>query len=163
MKKIYKIRLSRLLLLVIVISLYSCNSKSDYINPTGSYELDSKSYMKEGDKYGRFGEVQIKELPHNKVVMTFYNCIGAPSYNSGSFVDTLAYKDNTIIFTEPEYDPGCEIRFTFSDSGIVAVEKTEDYNGGCGFGHGVFADGFYKRISSKEPILKYPMSDKLLK
>jgi hypothetical protein len=28
-------------------------------------------------------------------------------------------------------------------------------NFGCGFGHGVFADGFYKKRSSKTPILRH--------
>ena len=162
MKNIFKTTLSKLIFLIIVILFSSCNNNGNYINPTGSYELDGKSYVKDGDTYGRFGEIQIKKLSDDKVVITFYVCNGAPSYNSGSFVDTLEYKNNKVIFTEPIYDPGCEIRFTFSDSGIVAVEKTENFSFGCGFGHSAYADGFYRRISSEDPVLKYPMSERLL-
>ena len=157
-----KTTLTKLFFFIIVISFSACNSQSNYINPIGSYELDGKSYIKDGDTYGRFGEMHIKKLTDDKVIITFFVCNGAPSYNSGSIVDTLEYKNNTLIFTEPEYDPGCEIRFSFSDSGIVAVEKTDNNNFGCGFGHAAYADGFYRRISSEVPVLKYPMSDRLL-
>ncbi len=95
--------------------------------------------------------------------MTFMICIGAPSYNSGSFVDTLDYYNNSVIYTAQDIDPSCQIRFDFSEKGIVVKEKTDDFNSGCGFGHAVVADGFFKKISNSEPILKEPMTDEEIK
>lgn len=86
--------------------------------------------------------------------MTFGVSKGAPSYNSGSFVDTLDYQNNKAIYTDPELDTTCKITFEFSTKGVVVKEETADFNSGCGFGHAVVADGFYQKISSKIPVLE---------
>ncbi len=90
--------------------------------------------------------------------MTFEVNKGAPSYNSGSFVDTLIYKNNKAIYTASEFDTTCKITFDFDKNGVSVKEETSDYNSGCGFGHGVVADGFYKRMSGKTPILTEPLT-----
>ncbi|WP_304344190.1 hypothetical protein [Chryseobacterium koreense] len=94
--------------------------------------------------------------------MTFEVNKGAPSYNSGSFVDTLIYKENKAIYTDVESDSTCRITFDFDKKGITVKEITADYNSGCGFGHAVVADGFYKRISNKTPILTEPLTGEKL-
>lgn len=48
--------------------------------------------------------------------------------------------------------------FYFRKDGILVKEQTADYNFGCGFGHAVVADGFYKKISNKEPTLREPLT-----
>lgn len=67
------------------------------MDPTGTYKLDSDAEERDGDIYGYFGKIQIKNLSKDQIIMTFMVSKGAPSYNSGSFVDTLSYKDNQAI------------------------------------------------------------------
>lgn len=133
------------------------------INPTGTYKLDNKIEEINGEIYGYTGSIKVKKLTNEKIVMVFEVNKGAPSYNSGSFVDTLAYKNNRSIYTvPPDMDSTCKITFHFDKKGVTVVEETADYNSGCGFGHAVVADGFYKRTSRKTPILKEPLTDEEL-
>jgi hypothetical protein len=130
-----------------------------FINPTGSYKLDSKTEIKDGDTYGYFGEINVKLLKNSKIAFTLFVCKGAPSYNSGTIWDTLNYQDNVSIYKTPEDDSTCKIVLIFKKSGITIKQHQADLNFGCGFGHGVFADGFYKKTSSKIPIIKDPAED----
>jgi hypothetical protein len=147
-----------ILLLISYIILNSFVFQKTYIDPTGTYQLDSKTTKKKGEIYGYSGQIQVKKISFEKIVMTFGVNKGAPSYNSGSFVDSLNYKDNKSIYTDPESDSSCIITFEFDKNGVTVIEKAADYNSGCGFGHAVDANGFYKRISSKTPILIEPFT-----
>ena len=118
---------------------------------------------KNGDVYGYFGQIQVKKISASKIVMTFEVNKGAPSYNSGSFVDTLIYRDNKAIYTDREADSTCKISFAFDTKGIRVIEETADFNSGCGFGYAVVAHGFYRRISSKTPVLTRPLTGEKLK
>jgi hypothetical protein len=129
------------------------NKVSTSINPTGSYKLDSKTTIKHGDTYGYFGELKIKLLDSSKIAISFFVCKGAPSYNSGSFIDTLKYLNNKAVYRTPEDDTSCKITFCFSNKGVTVEQYQADLNFGCGFGHAVFADGFYKKTSSKIPVI----------
>ncbi|MEN9875522.1 MAG: hypothetical protein RLZZ529_519 [Bacteroidota bacterium] len=142
--------------------LTSFNIQNSYVDPTGTYELNNIIKQKNGEIYGYFGQIQIKKLNPEKIIMTFEVNKGAPSYNSGSFVDTLVYKENKAVYRDTEVDTTCTIIFNFNKKGINVVEKTGNYNWGCGFGHGVVADGFYKKISNKVPILTEPLTGEKL-
>ncbi len=147
-----------LLILTSIILMTSFSIKVFYIDPTGTYKLNSKANNKNGDIYGYSGQVQVKKISLNKIVMTFEVNKGAPSYNSGSFVDTLSYNDNKAIYTDTDSDSTCKITFDFDKKGIAVKEEASDYNSGCGFGHAVVANGFYKKTSSKIPILTKPLT-----
>lgn len=149
-------------LLTFIILLTSFTFQSIIIDPTGTYILDSKTKKRNNDIYGYFGQIQVKKIGDNKIIMTFEVNKGAPSYNSGSFVDTISYFDNKAVYTTPEFDPTCKITFDFAKKGITVKEETADYNSGCGFGHAVIADGFYKRVSNKTPILTEPLTGEKL-
>ena len=111
-------------------------------NPSGYYSLDTKTTVKDGDTYGYFGNIKVKQVDSNRIFVDFYVCKGAPSYNSGSFQDTLLYKNGIAVHTTTE-DATCIITFNFNTSGGVTLEeKTKDLNNGCGFGHAVVANGF---------------------
>lgn len=143
-------------LIIIISSIFALTSfilQDKYIEPTGTYKLVSKVIMSKGDAYGYSGTLQVKKISINKIIVNLDVNKGAPSYNSGGFYDTLNYNDNIAIFTTPEYDSTCKITLTFSKKGIDVKHETADYNDGCGFGHSVGAKGFYKKISSKVPIL----------
>jgi hypothetical protein len=137
--------------------------KDVYINPTGTYKMVSKVTQKGVDFYGYSGHIQVKVLSETKIVMTFDVNKGAPTYNSGTFVDTLDYIDNKSIFKTPLIDPSCEISFTFSNKGVTVKEITKNINCGCGFGQGVVADGYYSKTSTEEPVLKDPATGEDLK
>ncbi len=136
------------------ILLINLSCQPSYVDPTGTYELESKTEIIGDDTYGYFGNIQVEKINKDKIVMAFMICKGAPSYNSGSFVDTLKYYRNSAIYTIPEIDPSCQIKFDFSKNGVVVKEKADNFNCGCGFGHAVIADGFFKKVSSSQPILE---------
>lgn len=120
----------------------------------GTYEMVSKTIKKGGDVYGYAGEIQVKELPNNRIVLSFFITKGAPSYNSGSFVDTMDLANNLAIYTDKEFDPSCKITLQFTAKGIqLKQESNHDYFE-CGFGNGVVAHGFFKRVSSEIPVIK---------
>jgi len=120
--------------------------KGQNINPAGYYSLDSKTTLQNGDTYGYFGSIKVKQIDSNRIFMEFYVCKGAPSYNSGSFEDTLLFKNGIAVHTTKD-DASCVITFNFNSAGGITVEeKTKDFNAGCGFGHAVVANGFYKKI-----------------
>lgn len=127
--------------------LTSFNFKNELLNPTGTYDF-GKTKSRNGDIYGYYGKIQVLKYLDDKIIMTFLFCKGAPSYNSGSFIDTLNYKDNKAVY-RPEIDSKCRIEFAFSEKGVIV--KTNEQNSGCGFGMGVVADGFFKKKSSKQP------------
>ncbi len=139
--------------------LTSLTFQDKYIDPTGTYDLESETRKNGDDIYGYFGQIQVKRLSEKQIVMTFMVNKGAPSYNSGSFVDTLDYQINKSIYVDPELDPSCKITFDFTDKGVIVKEKTDNYNFGCGFGHAVVADGFFKKTTSDEPQLRHPLTD----
>ena len=151
-----------LLILTSTILLAGFAYQKTYIDPTGTYKLESRTKKKGVDIYGYAGQIQVKKLTSDKIVMTFEVNRGAPSYNSGSFVDTLTYKNNKALYTVPEMDASCKITFDFDKKGVLVKEQTEDFNSGCGFGHAVVADGFYRKMSIRTPILTQPLTGEKL-
>jgi hypothetical protein len=139
-----KIKIITLLSFVI---LTSFNFKSELLNPTGTYNF-GKTKNKNGDIYGYYGKIQVLKYLENKIIMSFLFCKGAPSYNSGSFIDTLNYEDNIAVY-RPQVYSKCRIEFAFSKKGVNV--KTNEYDSECGFGMGVVANGFFKKKSSEQP------------
>jgi hypothetical protein len=129
---------------------FSHSVSPHFLNPTGTYKFNEKTEKRDGEVYGYFGEIRVKLLDKSKIAMSFYICKGAPSYNSGSFVDTLDYFNEQVIYI-PEDDSICKIVFHFKAQGIDVTQSQKNLNFGCGFGHAVFADGYFKRISRKTP------------
>ena len=152
--------MKNLIYILTLLSFTSCKTnKIKTMNPTGTYELGNFNPDLEKETTGYFGLIQVKRFAKNKIVMTFMINKGAPSFNSGSFVDTLEYKSDRAIYKNTEFDPSCEITFDFSVNGVTVKEKTDDYNSGCGFGHAVVANGFFQKTSYKKPILREPITD----
>lgn len=133
-------------------------------NPTGTYNYKGKKSRINGTVFGPYvGTIQVMQISSDKIVMTFFICKGAPSYNLGSFVDTLQFVNNTAIFTDQESDSTCRITFSFDRKGVKVKEETENYNAGCGFGHAVVADGYFRKTSSKQPKLVDPLTGEDIK
>jgi hypothetical protein len=140
-----------LLLIGQMLAMSQVKKTTGFINPTGSYKLDSKQEVKDGETYGNGGVINVKLINNSKLVMSLDINRGFPDYSSGSFTDTLTYINNIAIHTTPEEDTSCRIICKFSKKGILIEQHQANLNFGCGFGHGVFADGFYIKISSKVP------------
>jgi hypothetical protein len=136
-----------------------CFGQSLFINPTGTYKLNSKAKVKDGDTYGNFGEIRVKLLDSNSIVMSFFTCKGAPSYNSGSFIDTLTYDNNSCTFRDKEDTAkACKVVFTFTQKQID-LNETANYEYGTCWGHGVFAYGSFRKTGTKTPVIKNPFMD----
>jgi hypothetical protein len=148
--------LQLLFLFIVTLTLWTHPAKgqtSVLINPTGVYKYSGKTYTKNGDTYGYFGTIKVSQLDQNKVLVNFYVCKGAPSYNSGSFIDTLTYINNQSVYRGDTtmIEGTCKLNFKFTSKGIYA-ELFSDYpNTACGFGHAVDAQGYYKKRKGKIP------------
>lgn len=133
----------------------------DTLNVTGSYKYNGKTQKKNGEIYGYFGDLKVKQLDKKRIALSFYLCVGAKSYNSGSFVDTLTLVNNTATYKPLDCDSLCTLIFKFSKTGVTTIHKALDgnYNGSCCFGSGVIANGFFKKTSNKVPIIKDKFAD----
>ncbi len=153
----------KILLVIIILLEASPNESQHYINPTGTYVLISKAKIVKGETYGYTGDIQVKVLSKSKIIVVLGVNMGAPAYNSGELFDTLKYANNTCVYNGDTNDPTCRITLKFSEHGINVKQKQVDLNSGCGFGHGVFADGFYKKKSSEVPVLRHPQTGELIR
>ncbi len=151
------------LLVVFILWANTRTHHTNYIDPTGTYVINSKTTKNGNDIYGYSGQVQVKKITPKKIAMTFWVNKGAPSYNSGSFIDTMDYQNNIAVYKTPDIDTSCLISFTFTQDGVSVKEKTADFNCGCGFGHAVVADGFFRKTSSKQPVFKNPGTGEIIK
>ncbi len=151
-----------IMLIVLWITINSMTISNTYIDPTGTYNLVSKKTQKGADIYGYSGEIQVKTISENKIFMTFNVNKGAPTYSSGTFVDTLDYIDNKAVFYNPSSDPSCEITFIFTNSGVNVKEKTTSKTCGCGFEPSVIADGFYSKKNAEVPVLRDPRTGEVI-
>src|SRR5688572_12818040 len=135
--------LMRLLLIIIVTLTYWTHSEgqtTSFVNPNGLFEYDGKTYKKNGETFGYFGTIKVFLLDTNKILVSFYICKGAPSYNSGSFVDTLNYSNNQAACRgDTTVDLTCKLTFYFTSKGISAELFSDNPNFACGFGHAVDA------------------------
>jgi hypothetical protein len=123
-------------------------------NPTGTYNLDNKTYVKHGETYGSFGTIKVKLINADTIKVSLYICIGAPSYHDGYLVDTLVYRDHWAVYHHAEDDTSCRITFYFTAKGVMVAQAQANLNFGCDFGHAVFADGYYKKVSGSVPVIK---------
>lgn len=109
-------------------------------DPSGCYIYDS-SY---NHNHFYSGNIQLLRSRNEEYIMDFFICKGAPSYNSGSFRDTVQLDGNRIHWFS-EYDESCKLTFELRDSGIMIQHAASNYNSSCGFGHGVVAHGFFRK------------------
>jgi len=69
------------------------------------------------------------------------------SANSGEITDEASIAADTAVYKN---DDGCELKFKFTSPGVVKVTQ-KGTDGNCGFGVNVYADGTYRKVSSKKP------------
>jgi hypothetical protein len=147
MKTHKKYILTTISLLTIIFLSSLKNIKVEYIDPTGIYKYGQIEKNEKNQKY--FGEIQVLALSKDKIIVSLFLCKGYPSYNSGSFIDTLEYKENKTIYFYPKTNPTCKIYFNFTKKNLII--KQDSINDDCGFGNGVYADCLMKKTSSLRP------------
>jgi hypothetical protein len=75
---------------------------------------------------------------------------GPPAYSSGGMEGHLSVKDGKATFETTEYGGLCRIDFAFEAKRVVVRQSAGTWDE-CGFGHGVYADGTFVRVSRKVP------------
>jgi hypothetical protein len=138
--------------LIFIFGKFCYCQKNSFLNPTGSYEFNGKTVKKGGETFGYFGNAKVLLLDSQRIVVKFYICKGAPSYNSGSFLDTLAYERNSAVYRgDVEVDSTCRLSFKFFPTKMFVKLYSVNPNFACGFGHAVDAYGYFRRVSNRPP------------
>ncbi len=75
---------------------------------------------------------------------------GAPAYSSGGMEGHLSMKDGRATFERAEYEGVCRIEFEFAVKQVTVHQAAGSWVD-CGFGHSIFANGTFQRISRKAP------------
>ena len=106
----------------------------------------SYSYGTSAEK-GRVGFIQVYPETDNTILFYIDLNAGPPSYSMGSLYGRLEIKNGTgIYYNDFGYsNGGCKLKFQFANKQLT-IEAIEDE---CGFGHSVYADGVFTRISGK--------------
>ena len=135
--------MKRFLQLIILFSLFlslESISKpiSTQLNPTGTYEYDNGD---DGD-----GTVKVLKISPDKIKVSLFVIGGPPSHNMGEFMKELKIKNGVANYKSGD----CALKFIFNSKAVKVVQSGWD----CGFGNGVAAGGYYKKISSKVPDME---------
>ncbi len=76
---------------------------------------------------------------------------GSPSLSMGAIYGRAKIKNATGLFATRigSSEDSCQFSFKFKSNKLILQTLNGQYN--CGFGHRVFVDGTFKRISKKNP------------
>ena len=77
---------------------------------------------------------------------------GEKTANLGEIEGEASIKGDTAIFQSDEFGP-CKITIKFVRAGTIKVTQ-EGSDSDCGFGHNVFSNGTYKKVSGKKPTFE---------
>lgn len=141
-------------IVIFLLSFMIIEANNNTVNPTGTYKLKAKTISKNGDTYGYTGKIQVKQIKTDSIIMSFYINKGAPSYNSGSFIDTLYFLNNSANYTGVDFEDSCKIKFIFNRTGLEIKDENHSSLFNCGFGFDIYAKGKYKKIDNKVPTIK---------
>ena len=123
-------------------------------SPAAKKPLTSKyagvyGYGRNADKES-VGSVIVYPETDSTILFYIDLCRGAPSYNLGIKYGRMKITNDTGSYYNgsSSYEgKGCKWYFEFSEKSLTI--NSVDGQNECGFGHAVFADGIYKRRSSK--------------
>ncbi len=82
-------------------------------------------------------------------VYAYKTANGERMANTGEALGTAESVGDTAVFT-PEETEECQITLKFLRGGKIQASQ-EGTDADCGFGHNVFADGLYKKVSGLKP------------
>jgi len=97
-------------------------------------------------------EIRILALGHGKLKVQLalvyeFKSGGGPMANVGDASGEATIENDIAVFV-PEGFGECKITMTFLPNGKLKVEQKGDE---CGFGHNVYAEGTFRKISSRKP------------
>ena len=122
-----------------------------FIDPTGTYILKGD---RDGNRItGHSGEIRVRLLSVTSVALSFYISKGYPGYESGSFIDTLAYDENLAVY-HPATDGDCKILFLFDPKNAEIQQVYNDPHCTCGFGKGILVSAVFQKYSSSPPVIQ---------
>ncbi len=100
----------------------------------------------------RVGQITIFPETDSTVLFYFESNRGRPSYNIGSLYGRVKLAQDTGVFFQKIYsdDKGCKFSFKFTN-GQLTLTSMDGFDD-CGFGHGVYAHGTYKKTSKIVPL-----------
>jgi hypothetical protein len=130
---------------------FSGKPVQNFIDPTGTYVL--MGTVKKNRITGHSGEIRVQLLDNQRIALCFYINKGYPGYESGSFIDTLAYVDSSSRYT-PTADTSCAILFYFHHKAVEIMEVYSDPFSGCGFPNGVLISAVFDKASANRPVIQ---------
>ncbi len=121
------------------------------IDPTGTYET-KQNVDNKGNDLGNQGFLSVKYLGNSKIKiqLEYYGRNTKYGPNMGQMDEVLELIGNKAIYASKEYGY-CKIEFTFDSKGVKVEMIGESSDFSCGFGVGVYVDGYYYKTSSKSP------------
>jgi hypothetical protein len=123
----------------------------DFINPTGTYIL--MGTVEKNRLTGHSGEIRVQLLDSHRLALCFYINKGYPGYESGSFMDTLAYDGSSARYSFGK-DSSCTILFYFHRRAVEIIELYADPYSGCGFAKGVLVSAVFEKTSADRPVIQ---------
>jgi hypothetical protein len=124
---------------------------TEFIDPTGTYLLTG--IVKKNRIMGHSGELRVRLLDTHSVALCFYINKGYPGYESGAFMDTVAYDENTLYYY-PTPDSSCYLFFNFDPASVEMIQMYNNPHSGCGFGPGVMIPAVFQKSSNERPIIQ---------
>ncbi len=85
-----------------------------------------------------------------KIQLEYYGENSEYGPKLGELDKVLTLKGNKAVYTSKKYGT-CKIDFIFDSKGVKVdmIGESSDYS--CGFGNGVYIDGYYYKKSNKSP------------
>jgi hypothetical protein len=125
------------------------------INYSGEYGYSFKPQGKPPkDEAGEGPQGNLTLLKIDENVYRFWLDVnkGWPSYNMGEADGTITIKGDSAVSdnTYESAENKCLLHFYFKKDKVVIATDANGFD--CGFGHGVYADGDYKR-KKKQPVM----------
>jgi hypothetical protein len=123
----------------------------DFIDPTGTYILTG--IVKNNRVTSHSGELRVRLVDRHTAAICFYINKGYPDYESGAFLDTLAYEDNRLYYTPPS-DTSCSLLFNFQPTAVEMEKIVSDLHCTCGFRPGVLVPATFDKSSNAIPVIQ---------
>ena len=143
--------MKKMILYFLVFVSFSLTSSEVNLNLTGTYET-KKNIDKKGNNLGNEGFIMVKDLGNSKIKLQleYYGKNSDYGPNMGELSVVLNVKSNKAVYHSKEYGT-CKIEFLFDPKGVEVKMIGESTDFSCGFGAGVYVDGYYYKKSSKSP------------
>jgi hypothetical protein len=126
-------------------------STQSFLDPTGTYVL--LGTVKKNRVTGHSGEIRVRLLDNQRIALCFYINKGYPGYESGSFIDTLAYGDSSSRYI-PTADSTCAVLFHFHRRTVEIMEIYSNPASFCGFANGVLISAVFDKTSTERPVIQ---------